>query len=285
MTRIRRISIGAINVVLHPHSPELYDQLLSHACDSFAYGKIRGLDWGVIGTKSPWDAGSEMPVIGSFWRFINIDPEAPWANLKTRRAQSPGETPIIPPELKPHLRKDAFVFFPKGHRLFFDATRFSPISAAKMLRDIFSDTAIQKQFGDVDVHVETSSEAIERIKAMHRLASIELFISMPNPDDNEDEQRVMNRLDGIGAKKVDEKYTARRGGSITPDEELDTRMKVARSNGYVKAVGYSQDETRAEICTKKHPLRSAIYYQPDDESVMDVLIREGRRLLRQITGK
>lgn len=284
MGRSKRIVIGAINIKIHPHSPAKYDQLFEMASEKLTLGKIRGMDWGIIGSKSAWKDGSETPVTGVLWRFINIDSSEPWANLKTRKTQFPGEEPIIPPELKPHLRREAYVFFPEAHRLFYDASRFSPNMAGKLLYGIFSAPAIERKFGIVDVHVETSEEALEKIRSIHRLASLELLISLPNADDhNKNEKRVRDRLEKLNARRLAEKYTAHKGKSISPDRDLEAYMQVAKSNGYVNAVGYSPDDVKEEISTKTHPLKESAYYEEGKETIVEVLMREGRRLLKKIT--
>lgn len=285
MARIRKTEIGAVNIVTHPHSPQGYDNLLSDACNGFYYGKIRGLDGGVIGEKTDWSGRSEDMVAGYFWRFVNLDSTAPWANLRTRKEQDPAKTPVIPPELKPHLRKEGFVFFPKGHRLFFCAKTFAPGSVERMLKSIFSTQVIADKYGEVDVHLETSQEAIETILGMERLSSVELFISLPNADELDDEARFKARMDDLNAKKQDLKLTAGKGQSITPDEELKTQMVIARSNGYVKANGYSKADERLEISTRSHPFKHGVEYDPSQENFMEVLRREAIHLIKGLLNK
>lgn len=285
MARIRKSEIGAVNIVTHPHSPKGYDDLLSDACNGFYYGKIRGLDGGVIGEKSEWSGNPEDPISGFIWRFVNLDSNAPWANLKTRKEQDPAKTPVVPPELKPHLRKEAFVFFPKGHRMFFCAKTFSPGSVERMLKNMFSTSKIVDKYGEVEVHLETSQEAIETILKMERLSSVELFISLPNSDELDGEARFKERMDALNARKNDLKLTAGRGESITPDEDLKTQMVIARSNGYVKANGYSKTEERLEISTRSHPFKYGVEYDSTQDSFMSVLRREALHLIQSIMKK
>ena len=188
----------------------------------------------------------------------------------------------VPEYLKPHLRKIIFVFYPKKHRLFFDMHKFSPNNARRLLSALFSHDTIVKNFGHVDVEVETSKEAIEKILEIPSKTKLEIKISLPNPDDiSEEEQRVIDRLKNQNARTVKETYTSTKEEGLKPDHETITLMRVVKSNGYVHVTGY-EGEKKIEKSTLDHPLFEQEYYNPDTTTTKDALLGLSGRLMASI---
>jgi hypothetical protein len=221
--------------------------------------------------------------------YLNIDPTKQWFDKKenkTIKVDKDKNPPPIPDSLKPHLQEVYFLFFPKKHRIVFEADNLSPNSAFKLFEALINHPKITKKFGVADIHVESSKETIEKILKLSRLAILEIQISLPNPDDTglSDEEKILARMNNEGSRTVFEKKTAFKGNSLTPDEQTKIMMKVARSNGRVYAEGYDEGEKRVVESTESHPLKDKEYYDPDELSVYKAFKLLAKRMLRNITS-
>lgn len=174
MVHKKTLTVGVINIKVFPHTTDRYVKLFKDLFDLGPQGKIRGSDWGMPGYLHEFiqEAPNEG-LYGAFFRFLNIDPQRPWIDLKQRRPLETEEgeaIPQIPDNLKPNFKETLFVFLPQHHRFFFDAKSFSPNSAATLLQALFGHEAIKNEYGHVEVVVESSEEVIERI------------LKIPSPD-------------------------------------------------------------------------------------------------------
>lgn len=286
MPQMRKLEVSALNIKIHPHAPKRYVKLLKDVFSAANSVKIRGTDWGTPGWIS--EVTPDQPregLYGEFYKFLNIDPRDPWFDQRNREVieidEDQDELPV-PEHLKPNLQKVRFVFYPKKHRLFFDSQNFSPNNARKLLTNLFSSKDITDKYGHVDIEVESSREAIDKILAIPSKTKLEIRISLPNPDDtSEDEQRVLDRLRGQNARTINETYTGLREEGLNPDESTKTLMRVAQSNGYVKATGYDGN-VRVERSTIDHPLSEPEYYNPDTTSRMQTLLASSMRIMTNI---
>jgi len=79
MPRMRKFVAGALNIKIHPHSPDKYANLFRAVFDSVYSVKIRGTDWGTPGWMDELISGRPIEgLYGEFYRFLNIDPLDPW---------------------------------------------------------------------------------------------------------------------------------------------------------------------------------------------------------------
>lgn len=116
MPRKRTLTVGVINIKLHPHTTDRYVRLFK---DLFRLGprvKIRGADWGMPGNLHEFTQGTpDAGLYGVFYRFLNIDPHRPWIALTQRRPLETEEgeaIPQIPDHLRPNLKETPLVFLP-----------------------------------------------------------------------------------------------------------------------------------------------------------------------------
>jgi hypothetical protein len=283
---MRKLVVSALNIKIHPHTPELYIDLFNSLFTSVKSVKIRGADYGTPGWISEVVPGRPLDGLqGEFYKFLSIDPRDPWFDERSREVieidDDEDELPV-PEHLKPNLHKVRFVFYPKKHRLFFDSQKFSPNNARKLLVALCSFTEITDKYGHVDVEVESSREAIERILEIPAKTKLEIRISLPNPDDtSDDEQRVLDRLLSQNARTIEESYTGVKEEGLIPNEDTKTLMRVAQSNGYVKATGYDGDK-RIERSTLDHPLVEPEFYNPETTSRMQTLITFSQQLMANV---
>lgn len=287
MARYKTLTVGALNLKIHPHSPELYVKLFQEV---FAIGevvKIRGADWGMPGYLLTSSMGNPLEgMSGALYRFLNINPDEPWLDVTKRapiREEDGTPIPQIPEHLKPNLREVPFVFYPQGHRFFFDAGSFSPSSAASLLRNISKNSSIIDKFGIIDVIVESSKEAIERILSIPSLTRLEIFITRPNADDiSSQKRRFLERMESQNARTFKETVTSLKEQGINPDEETRVLMDLASSNGWVRGVGYA-GETKREESTDPHPLLEKERYDPNKETAFGALRRFSAFMLSRLT--
>ena len=132
---------------------------------------------------------------------------------------------------------------------------------------------IIEQFGKVDATIVPEHEQLDRILTLPGLSKLTIDVKRPNPDDlaNED-QKVFARFDAMGARRLYQQYTAERGESIKPDDEVRLMARVASHNGSVQGVGMSAAGDRLLESTVDHPWRDTIRYDPDVELREDVMI-------------
>ncbi len=280
MSNERKIQISALNIVTHPHSPETYVDLfrrLYRLRQSIAVRRAQQLMIGELRylNRSHHTAG----VFGRIYRFDQIDPDAQWFNVVSNVAATSEELSEIkiPPSLKPNLVMFNFVFHPVGHWLYFetvaDRASLGPTTVKRFFEALFSAPEIIEQFGKVDATIVPEHEQLDRILTLPGLSKLTIDVKRPNPDDlaNED-QKVFARFDAMGARRLYQQYTAERGESIKPDDEVRLMARVASHNGSVQGVGMSAAGDRLLESTVDHPWRDTIRYDPDVELREDVMI-------------
>lgn len=285
MAHTKKIVVGAINIKTHPHTPEKYSEMMMSAYEMNRILKLRGMDYGMIGSMHPFNKDNHADGFwGTVYRFINIDPEEQWLDLTKRKPviQEEDAKPIVPDHLKPHLRQASFVFLPRGHRLFFDVGRISHGLMELLLLGLFTDHRIQKKYGQVDVHIEKSEEAIDAILSIPQKSELMIYITKPNPDDlSQDRQEVLDRLLNQNARSLEERLKGPREPGIVPDAQTRILMDVAQSNGRVEATGYD-GKRRITRSTERHPLTEVDYYDQDQQTVVDKLLEMARKIMNDL---
>ena len=286
MARPRRIDVAALNIKMHPHSHDRYIQLIQIAYQYGIVGKIRGDDFGMLGSlkEEKWDGARYIH--GYLYKFLNINPEDPWLDFEKRQpilSEKGDPIPQVPEHLKPNLRTVRYVFDPRYHRLFFEAHILSPGSARRLFSGIFADRKILKKYGPIDVELETSQEALERILKIPKLMTLEIIVTRPNQDDiSGEERRILERLEKQRARKLEEKLSSVKSDTLRPDEETRGHMKAALSNGRVTGRGYDQQDQRVVESTESHPMIERALYDPNRDNLLEVFLEAVQKLLRRI---
>jgi len=288
MAREKTLKVSVVNVKTQPHSPDNYTNLWQSTFRHSQPGKIRGSDWGVIGTSFKNKIGNNEHVIhGTIFKFLNIDPRGDWLDLKFRtpiNAEEDGSVPPIPDHLKPNLKKVFYLFNPNVHRLFFDRKYISPGSMKLLLESLFSESDIYEQFGTVDVEVQSTKEAINKILSIPKLTRLSIDFSFPNADDLSDtERKVLKRYEERRIRKHSQVSTTTHEKGIKPDQDMEAKMNIARSNGRVIAIGYD-GEKKIKYSTKNHPLIEHIRYDPDFDTVYDAMLMASTGMIKKIRG-
>ena len=276
MGRERKIEVGILNIKTHPHSPKQYADLFKDIYEMELPGKIRGSFFGIVGNMRSIGDDPVDGLEGFVYKFMNLDPNAPWLNLENRKVldrDSEGR-PIIPDHIKPDLKMIPFIFFPKSHRLVFDKKGISAGSLQRMLEAIFAHEAIVKKNGGVDVLVESSHESIERILKIPRKTKLTIKISKPNPDEgSEDEKRVLKKMGMQNADRMEHVLASKNKEGLKPDNDTQILMRTARSNGVVLAEGRDENEQKITESTKDHPYTATDSYDPDRMTLLEAIRR------------
>lgn len=287
MSKPMVIKIGALNIKTHPHSPENYIELFQ---DTFALGqsvRIHGDNYGMLGWRRFLNESSpEEGIYGEIYKYFNLDSKKPWLNVQENKKLSPEEiTDIqIPDHLKPNLLSFRYLFFPKGHRLFFelysDKNQIGVTAVERLFKRLFSHSSIKKKYGDVDVFIEPSREKLEEILSIYNLKRLEMRITKPNPDDPyEFEASVFKRMNIENSDIID---YALRGKHLTPGDETKKLARVAASNGFVKGFGTDEEGKKADESTVDHPLVDSISYLPDVHDPAETFRYKAREMMDKI---
>jgi len=287
MPRERVVRVGVLNIKTQPHSAQKYLDLLDLTYTQSQPAKIRGSDWGMIGTCRKTHPGEEESLLlhGTVYRFLNIDPRGDWLNLLKRTpisAKEEDEVPLIPEYLKPNLKQIPYIFFPEKHRFFFDLSKISPKGMKALLDRLFSTDLIQEKIGQVDIEVESTKELIQKILNIPRITKLKIDFSFPNPDDlSGSGMKVMRRFKKQNIRRHKQESSSTHDDGIKADDETKALMDVALSNGKVEAVGYD-GERKIELSTVDHPLSSSMRYNPEIQSQYEAMLMASTKVLRSL---
>lgn len=287
MGKEKKLTFGVLNIKIHPHAPQMYSDMMNEVFKSKHEVQIHGPHWGIPSILSDIEDKKSLDgMYGKFYRFLQIDENQPWLDLiKGTHIEDEEGNPIpqVAAHKKPNTKDVWFVFFPKNHRLIFDAKLITPRMAKTFFDQQFRQEYISNKYGSVDVLVESSTEAIDKIIAMPTITNLYISISKPNPDDfHGAESRFKARLDKIGASKLTEEYKSEKGHSLRPDDELKTLMNIARANGMVRAEGLDMANKKIVESTDPHPLIIDDSYDPNKTTFLNAFIDASRRALIQI---
>ncbi len=245
------------------------------------------MHFGMMGSLWALEPNSpEEGLAGTFYKFLNIDPNKPWLDQRERKPvdfkKEKKQLPV-PEYLKPDLKEIPFLFYPKYHRLFFQK-KITPSSMRRLLQGLCLKRDILNKFGEVDVIVETSQEAINRILAIPKKTKIVIFITRHNDDDLSGlTQEVLERIENQKIRKYKTELIGDKKEGIDPDDETIAAMHAAKSNGWVIAEGFAEDPKKKIVeSTDPHPLTEKIFYYPDLQTIFDALQESAQKLLEKI---
>lgn len=279
VAKLKNLSIAAINITIQPHSPQKYISLFKAAEDTKKAIRVSGdvylqLVRGIfhIDINNP-----ENGIYGDIAKYVDIPPDTKWLNLDTEAEAEENDLKAvsIPENMKPNYNPFAFVFYPKTHQFFYESRngnyRLSPKYVEKLLRGVFQLPEIEKRFGKVDVTVIPQDDTVEQILSIHKLTTLSLRLTRPNPDDFGDDEEILEILDSqnIGVQDVVNK--AVKGRTIKPSSVTKKLARVASRNGYVEGSGYDNEGNPVSDSTKSHPFTLGYAYQPEKQLLIDAL--------------
>ncbi len=282
MARVKKLIIGAVNITVQPHSPEIYLSLFKDAFALKAKVHIFGDQYGLLARLNKVDRDQEEPgpITGEIYKFTDIDKNAQWLNLETNGFATEDDigSVKIPPNLKPNSSRFSYVFFPKQHLFFYEGNSekklFGPSNAERFVERLFTHDEIQKKYGKVDVTHITDFDKLTEALSIKTKEKIEMVIKIPNPDDHsEAEKQVLERMKKRNVSIFEEKHIATKGLSIEMDNELEMTAHIAAKNGSLLIKGKDIDLKPIEYSTVKHPWRLTRFYDPKVESPIEMFTR------------
>lgn len=118
ITRDRKLEVSCLNLVLHPHSQELYIDLLKTIHANKLDIKVRGDDAVMFGSVFKGEEGDVY--VGEIFKFLKLNAAEDWFNTLSMELASRNDVSgiVIPENLKPHFKRFQYAFFPSKHRLF-----------------------------------------------------------------------------------------------------------------------------------------------------------------------
>lgn len=277
MTRKKTIPVYCLNLAMHaPHSPERYVELLQ-ACHRHVVelnSPFAAMIGSLYAPASPDDSGLWA---GEFYQFLNIDVNDPWFDLNRREQASDGDKAAvsIPSHLKPELTRFSFVFDPVSHLMVVqmkqDGRSFGAGRAQKLLDRLFAHPRMQ-EFPSVEVTALPQRDAVERMLKLPHLSQLKISLVRPNPDDlDKTEAKLMGRLAGQNAKRMDIVLQGAGNQSLTPDEETRAVAQVAAHNGVVSVVAKNSEGKTVATSTLDVTRIEHVDYNPNVTSVVQVL--------------
>lgn len=170
---------GILNIVSHPHTPELYAGLFRAAKQLDGFIRVFGDSVAMISTMSRYGDTDEEGLHGEIFRFTDLRKDDPWFDTQTGDEATTDQLSLvsIPDRLKPHLKRTRYAFFPKRHRLVFERKRsrarseMSPAIAAKLYAQRFGTIHSTAHRTDTRTHFPMTHQlhTLSRFHDVHRL--------------------------------------------------------------------------------------------------------------------
>ena len=281
MARAKKLTYGAVNITMHPHSPEKYVELFRMARKNAGNVNLRGDSFATLSYFYPYKNGQVIsePFEGEILKYTDIDVSGDWFDIVKKDIASDEEKERIniPENLKPNVARFSFVFLPASHLLVYEmqdkSRHLTSRQIESFLNGIFSHEGIIKRFGKVNVTILTEPDSVERMLSLKGITCINMVTRRPNPDDLASAENVMQkRFKRIGVIEEDKTYKSERGQEIKPDGELKQDALIASRNGEVSIrrineVGLVEVHASSDI-----PLQRVEPYDADVTSVSELLL-------------
>lgn len=287
MARTKKLTYGAVNITMHPHSPEKYVELFRMARKNSENINLRGDSYATLSFFYPYKKGQSAnePFEGEVLKFTDIDVEGDWFNIVKKDVASDEEKGkiVIPENLKPNVARFSFVFLPASHLLVYEmqdkSRNLTPRQMSLFITGVFSNEKIIKKFGKINVTILTEPESVQRMLALKGITCINMVTRRPNPDDLASAESIMQkRFKRIGVIEEDKTYKSERGQEIKPDVELKQDALIASRNGEVSIRRVNEFGLVEVHASSDAPLQRVEPYDPDVTSVTDLLLLRAKSL-------
>ncbi len=281
MARPKTYKLGAINISIEKHHANSYKDLFEEIFSKKLEIKLRGSSYAEPKSYKQDDG----VLIGSIFKYVNIDPNKPWLDKNQGKEIVDEEGNPIPqtePNLSPNCTEVHFIFNLKHHRLIFISDEISPNTINDFFNKTFERLGISMQ---VSSTIEQSMEQLEDILNIPYLRRLDIFVNIPNPDDYDGlDHQLEARLKRINASSVEETYRSK-NDNLKPDEETKAMMKLATSNGSVYATGTDENFEKINLSTEDKPMLFNITYNHESETFWDKFKSGSALFLEEILGK
>ena len=282
MARKRKLTMGVINITMHPHKPELYVELLKEAVRLKALAGIGNLQSALINRASPLEMGAKNAAVlsGTVARFQNIDMDGAWFDTSSSTIADESELAEIniPGHLKPNSTLYDFVFVPSVHKFFYEMeskdAKISPLQMEKALKDILNHPVLEKKYGRVEVTNVPEVDKLEKALAIKSISSVVLSITRPNADHfSTIERRFLAQMSAENVAEIYQEKKAVKGESINVTPDLRNAAKIAEQNGYAEVRGHDDSGSPVNFSTRTHPVKIASFYDSGTETTLSFLLK------------
>ena len=280
MARDRLFEVSGLNIRVHPvHNSARYVAFwealfktqahVTHSNTSIMIGEMRRAD----------KTDPKSPIVGSFYKFLNIDVNEPWFDIVKRRKAGKDDVGqiVIPDYLKPNLVEVPYIFQPDKHKLYFvsrdSSGQASPQMVLRLLQTLARSRKVLDEFQTVEIDVISDKAKVEEFFDWKVLKTLTIFIKRPNPVDVEDEKEILQRLKRRNAEseRVFLKK-ARDAVSLTPDAEIKKLARVAADNGEVTVTGKNKTMQVDRASSKSFPMFERGSYSPNTQTLLAALV-------------
>ena len=284
----RSVSYAALNIRLHPHSPEMYVDLMHKAFGLKRQVQLRGDSYGILRQIEPISDDPLQGLEGEIAKYTKIEAGS-WFNLNELRAADEVEKKQIhiPPEMMPNFTFFNFVFFPGNHYLIIECKdtfgQLSPRSIEKFFSTLFNASELVDEFNKVEITLIPKTDQLDTVLSLAQINTLELVIRRPNADDLDGlEEEVLERLNRQHVAEETIKLKAQPGLSVVADEETRQLGQVAMMNGIVTARGRDNNGKSVEMSTQQHPLIETGQYEVGEYVSFDFLKVMADRIIAKI---
>ena len=281
MAHERKVPVSALNIAMHePHSAAAYVDLLNGLYQKKKIVDIRSLTGLLIGSMHPIVRLSpERGITGEIYKFTNLDQSEPWFDVNTleEATEEDARSIKIPDNLKPHLARFTYIFFPHGHRMYVQTRNksrsLSITSTRKFLLALLDEPSVPS-VPKVEITVVPHRDSISRILQIKYLRKLHISLVRPNPDDLGDaERRLLDRLANQGADKMDTVLHAKTNQKLTPDGDMLTLARVAASNGSVFGSGRDEANNPVRKSTVDQPWVEVAHFDEDVQTEQEAILQ------------
>lgn len=279
MARKIKLSAVILNIRLHPHSSEIYQNYISDVFKLKLLVNVRGDRYAMISSIDSSKADSDE-ISGIITSFTQIDNEGAWfdaANLQEATDNQISRI-TIPDQLYPNSASFYFKFNTKTHKIYVQqyskGKNFTTNAILKYFVKVSENLAILEKYNAAKISVVQSKTGLDRLFELKKLSEIKITILKPNSDIFSDdfESQIEAHLAESHSQKLVLIYDADHGKSIVASEEIKAIGNVALENGKVEVKG--RNETGAvSKSTEDHPKILQDRYDPDAISESEAFSR------------
>lgn len=279
MARRIKVSVGIVNIRLHPHSPKIYSDFINDVYRLKLPVNIHGDRYAMI---SLLDRSSEdgNEVSGIITTFTRIETDGSWfdaANLTEATTNQISEI-SIPDNLYPNAASFYFLFDTKDHKIYVQqyskGKQMTSNSILRFFQNLSQNLEILAKYKSAKISIVQSRAGLDSLFDLKKINEIKITIMKPNSDIFADdfEARIEAHLAATHSQKLVLTYDAEPGHSIVPNNEIRSVSEAALENGSVQVKG--RDDTGAVTrSTEQFPKILQDTYDPDEISEKEAFRR------------
>ncbi|CAD7377128.1 DUF4747 family protein [Xanthomonas arboricola] len=277
---MKGIEVGAINVVLQPHSPEIYENWVRTIFRLRLKAAVHGNRFGALSQLYRTGADEGVTLQGVVSTFVHFDKDLPWYNDETSKDATPQDLGKVslPEHLRPDHKRCNFAFDTKRHLFLFEADArrggLTPRLMLRLLERFAKEPRIAAKFGLAKLTVVPDTRAVEEILEWGSLKKLVIATSLPNPDFAD---AAFSDLEDWMSAQGAETFRQELGSSqpdLVPDEETKNLARIASEHGYIEATGIGENNRVVRLSTRSaKPLTYKGEFDPEVEAEVSAFVR------------